>query len=106
MTSEKRYKLQYLPLFWDDLNAAVSYIDNVLNNRSAAERLLDEVEFKILECAKHPLFAPTYRRDGDEHSAYRWFAVGSYMVFYVVIGDVMEVRRFLYGDRDLTKVPI
>jgi hypothetical protein len=25
------------------------------------------------------------------------------MVFYVVFDDVMEVRRFIYGARDLTK---
>ncbi len=35
---------------------------------------------------------------------YYWFAVGNYMVFYVVMGDVMEVRRLIYGARDLTKM--
>lgn len=35
---------------------------------------------------------------------YYWFDVGNYMVFYVVMDDVMEVRRFLYGARDLTRM--
>jgi hypothetical protein len=35
-----------------------------------------------------------------------WFAVGNYMVFYVVYDDVMEVRRFAYGARDLTKIVV
>lgn len=35
---------------------------------------------------------------------YYWFAVGNYMVFYVVTDDVMEVRRFIYGACDPTKM--
>ena len=34
-----------------------------------------------------------------EHPYYR-IGVGNYNVFYVVIGDVMEVRRLLYSGRD------
>ena len=32
------FKLRYLPLFWGDLNDAVSYIANTLGNMAAAER--------------------------------------------------------------------
>lgn len=99
-----RYKLRYLPLFWDDLNEAVSYIADVLENRSAAERLLDSVEAKILEYAQTPRIAPVYKTTRKRPLSYCWFEVGSYMVFYVVIDDVMEVRRFLYGARDLTRM--
>ncbi len=99
-----RYKLRYLPLFWDDLNEAVSYIADVLENRSAAERLLDSVEAKILEYAQTPRIAPVYKTTRKRSLPYYWFEVGSYMVFYVVIDDVMEVRRFLYGARDLTRM--
>lgn len=99
-----RYKLRYLPLLWDDLNEAVSYIADVLENRSAAERLLDSVEAKILEYAQTPRIAPVYKTTRKRSLPYCWFEVGSYMVFYVVIDDVMEVRRFLYGARDLTRM--
>ena len=99
-----RYKFRYLPLFWNDLNEAVSYIADVLENRSAAERLLDSVEAKILEYAQTPRIAPVYKTTRKRSLPYYWFEVGSYMVFYVVIDDVMEVRRFLYGARDLTRM--
>lgn len=42
----------------------------------------------------------TKRRD----ALYYRFAVGNYMVFYVMLDDVMEVRRMVYGARDLTRM--
>ncbi len=100
------YKLRYLPLFWDDLQKAVSYIADVLDNPKAAERLVDQLEDKILEYREHPETATKYRSSRARARQYYWFAVGNYMVFYVLDDDVMEVRRFLFGSRDLTKMPL
>ena len=100
----KQYRLQYLPLFWDDLEQAVFYVRDVLKNPAAAERLLDRTEEAILEHAKAPTMAQVYKTTRSRPQPYYWFAVGNYMVFYVVIGNVMEVRRFIYGARDLTKM--
>lgn len=100
----RRYRLEYLPLFWDDLNAAVSYISEVLQAPEAAERLLDATEAGILSHTENPAHAAVYKTTRERQLPYYWFDVGSYMVFYVVVGDVMEVRRFLYGARDLTRM--
>lgn len=101
---KRRYKLRYLPLFWDDLNSAVTYISEVLKNPRAAERLLDDAEAAILEKLENLTFAAVYQGRPEGRTPYYWFPVGNYMVFYVVEDDVMEVRRFLHGARDLTKV--
>ena len=100
----RQYRLQYLPLFWGDLERAVFYVRDVLKNPAAAERLLDRTEEAILEHAKAPTIAKVYKTTRNRPLPYHWFAVGNYMVFYVVMGDVMEVRRFIYGARDLTKM--
>ena len=100
----KQYRLRYLPLFWDDLNDAVTYIADVLKAPLAAEHLLDEVEAGILSYLDHPTIAPIYKTTRQRPLPYYWFDVGNYMVFYVVIDDVMEVRRFVYGARDLTRM--
>lgn len=100
------YKLRYLPLFWDDLNEAVTYISKTLHSPVAAERLLDSTEQGILEHAKNPTFGVTYKSRTPRKDTYYWFSVGNYMVFYTMCDDVMEVRRFLYGARDLTKMPL
>lgn len=98
------YNLRYLPLFWDDLNSAVTYIAQVLKSPAAAKRLLDRTERAILDHARHPTMAAIYRTQRLRDHTYYWFPVGNYMVFYVVDGNVMEVRRFLYGARDLTRM--
>lgn len=45
----KRYKLRYLPLFYDDAEKIVSYITDTLGNTVAAKRLISDVERAILE---------------------------------------------------------
>ena len=104
MYGQAEYGLRHLPIFWDDLNGAVTYVSSTLENPAAASRLLDQTELAILDHLKNPAFATAYRGKRSRKHRYYWFAVGNHMVFYVVIGHVMEVRRFPYGARDLTRV--
>lgn len=102
--SGKRFSLRYLPLFWSDLNSAVTYIAEELQNPDAAQRLLDQVEAGILDHLEMPTSAAIYKTTRNRPEPYYWFEVGSYMVFYVVLDDAVEVRRFLFGARDLTRM--
>lgn len=43
----KQYKLSYIPIFYDDLYEAVSYIILKLKNVLAAEELLEQTEKAI-----------------------------------------------------------
>lgn len=72
-----------------------SFIRNTLLNPLAAERLLDEVDQGILGHLKAPTIAPVYRATRERPQPYRWFSVGE--------GYEIEVRRFIYGARDLTR---
>ena len=97
----KRYTLRYLPLFEEDLEQIVHYIGTVLENPDAAERLLDAIEKAILQrstCAEE--FEQYASRQERRYPYYRIY-VENYIVFYVVIGDVMEVRRILYSGRNI-----
>lgn len=96
----KKYKLRYLPLFEDDLYDAAFYISKVLNNPDAAERLVKQTESAILKRLKAPLGYEPYRSAKERKDVYYRIYVGNYTVFYVVIGDVMEVRRFIYSRRN------
>lgn len=97
----KRYKLRFLPLFQEDLNEIVDYISFQLNNPRAAENLLNEIQEAIRErtyCAE--AFEQYHSRKERQYPYYRIF-VRNYVIFYVVIEDVMEVRRILYSRRNL-----
>ena len=47
--ADTKYKLRYLPLFYEDLEQKVMYIAENLHNQKAANDLLDAVENAILE---------------------------------------------------------
>ena len=95
----KSYKLRYLPLFEDDLNEIVDYIQFHLNNPDAAERLIDAVHHAILTRLDNAeSFEPYISARDRKHPYYRIY-VKNYVIFYVVIDDVMEVRRIMYQKR-------
>ena len=96
----EEYTLEYLPLFDEDLSAAVRYISVELANPDAALRLVDEVERAITDRLFSPeSFEPVQSEKDREHPYYR-ISVGNYLVLYCVIGKVMEVRRFVYAPSD------
>ena len=98
--NEKHYELRFLPLFEDDLDEIVDYITYRLKNPAAAERLVYDVETAILErlpCAE--AFEPFHSVRERQYPYYR-IQVRNFTVFYVVIGNVMEVRRILYSRRN------
>lgn len=99
----KHYKLCILPLFEDDLNEIVDYISIRLQNPIAAENFVDAVEAAIYErlsCAEE--FEPYHSAKERRYPYYR-IQVKNYTIFYVVIGDTMEVRRIVYSRRDLSQ---
>ena len=96
----KPYQLRYLQIFEQDLISTANYITNVLTNEDAALRLIDDVEAAILERLNNPVAFEPYRSAKKRDHPYYRIYVRNYVVYYVVIGDVMEVRRLIYGTRD------
>ncbi len=96
----EEYTIEYLPLFDEELAAAVRYISQRLRNPDASVALIDNVERAITERRFAPeSFEPVPSAKDREHPYYR-IAVGNYLVLYCVIGKVMEVRRFVYAPSD------
>lgn len=95
------YKLSFLPLFEDDMHEAVTYISEVLNNPAAANRLIDETEKAIYKRLESPLSFSPYKSKKQRDDLYYRIFVGNFTVFYVIKGDVMEVRRFIYSRRNM-----
>lgn len=96
----KHYKLRFLSLFEDDLNGIVDYIAFRLKNPIAAEALVNDVQKAIQD--RLSCFEPYHSAKDRQYPYYR-ISVRNYTIFYVVIDDVMEVRRIVYSRRDLRK---
>ncbi len=100
-----KYKLRYLPLFYNDLEEKIVYIAEKLHNEKAANDLLDEVEKAILERQPVAESFEQYRSLREHRYPYYRIYVKNFVIYYVVIGDeedekIMEVRRFLYNRQD------
>jgi len=100
----KPFKLRYLPLFEQDVAAARDYIARVLQNPAAAMRLVEDVERAILKRLENPLSFQPFPSARPRKQPYFRINIRRYAVFYVVSGNTMEVRRFLYGRRNIPQV--
>ena len=97
---EKTYELRVLPLFERDLEEIVDYISGRLKNPDAAERLVDDIEAAVRERLSCPEAFEPYHSAKERRVPYYRIQVRNFTVFYVVLGNVMELRRVLYGRRD------
>ena len=100
----KEYTLRYLPLFKSDLIDCANYISNKLQNPIAAEKLISDIETAILERLEYPLSFQPYHSKKNRDTTYYRINVRNFSVFYVVIDDVMEVRRLIYNRRDIADI--
>jgi len=100
----RKYVLEYLPLFEQDLADVRNYIAIELSNPVAAMRLINDTETAIKKRLKNPLGYSTYHSARDRKQPYYRINIRNYSVFYVVIDNVMEVRRFLYAKRNLSAI--
>ena len=107
--ADVKYKLRYLPLFYEDFENAVAYIADQLMNPKAANDLVDAVEKAILERLPVAESFEPYRSIRDRKYPYYRIYVKNFVIYYVVIDDegeekIMEVRRFLYKRQDRSRV--
>lgn len=105
----KKYRLSYLPLFYDDLDEKITYIAEKLKNPKAANDLLDKVESAIMERLPVAESFEPYRSIRERRYSYYRIYVDNYIIYYVMIDDdpndlVMEVRRFLYNGQNRDNV--
>ena len=107
--ADRKYKLRYLPLFYEDLEQKVVYIAENLQNPQAVNDLIDAVEKAILERLPVAEAFEPYESMKERRYPYYRIYVKNFVVWYVVIDDegddrIMEVRRFLYNKQDKNKL--
>ena len=99
----KPYKLRFISLFEDDLNSIVDYITEGLQNRVAADALVDDVQQAIRDRLPYAEAFEQYQSAKEREYPYYRIYVRNYTVYYVVIGEVMEVRRIVYSKRNVSE---
>ena len=92
----RKYRLSYLPLFYENLDEKITYIAEVLRNPKTANDLLDKVEAAIME--RLPVaesFEPYHSIREHKYPYYRIYVdnyhVDNYVINYVVINHSSKV---------------
>lgn len=101
---EKKYKISYLPLFYNDLDRITDYIKYQLENDIAADNFVDELEKEIKQRLINPESYEKYTSTNTRKNTYYRIYVKNYTVFYTVRFDIMEVRRILSNRRNFNNL--
>ena len=100
----KKYKIKYLPLFYNDLDKITDYIRYELANEIATNNFVNELEKEIQQRAYNPGSYEKYLSIKKRKNTYYKMYVKNYTVFYTVKDNTMEVRRILYSRRNFDKL--
>lgn len=94
----ERYKVKIYPSAQQDLRDIVGYLNTL--SPSAALRYYDKLTEEIASLSTMPKRCPRPRDLALAAKGYRYLIVENYLIFYVVSGGTVQIRRILYGRRD------
>ena len=92
------YKVKIFPTAKQDLEEVIGY-PNTLSPEVALKYYDLPVE-EISSLSKMPKRCPKPKGLALAAKGYRYLIVKNYLVFYVVVGDTVQIRRILYARRD------
>mgnify|MGYP000894740367 FL=1 len=101
---KNRFLLKFIPRFELDLNEILDYITFKLHDQESALKLVDKIEKAILARLECPLSFERFQSNRRRKHPYYRIYVDNFVVYYVVIENVMEVRRVLYKSRNAEKI--
>lgn len=92
------YKIRIFPTAKRDMEDVISYLNTL--SPDAALRYYDLLVNEIASLAKMPERCPRPKDLALAAKGYRYLIVKNYLVFYVVVGDTVQIRRILYARRN------
>ena len=92
------YKVKIFPTAKQDLEEVIGYLNTL--SPDAASKYYDLLVEEIASLSKMPERCPKPKDLALAVKRYRYLIVKNYLVFYVIIGDTVQIRRILYARRD------
>ena len=81
-----------------DLKDIVSYLNTL--SPQAPIKYYDLIVEKISSLSENPERCPFVRDVALKAKGYRYLIVESYLVFFVIKADTVQIRRIIYGKRN------
>lgn len=92
-------KLVILPAARADLIDIGDFI--ALDNRSRAASFVAEIEAKIVEVGERP---GSFQKRDELHKGLRHARHGRYLIFFIEVGEEVQIVRVIQGSRDLPRL--
>lgn len=96
---KNKYTIKYSPEFYVDIRDIVLYIKYKLNNDIAAKNFIIKIENVIKKRCKNPESYEKYKTNAN--NIYYKIYINNYTIFYTVSENIMEIRRIIYGRRNM-----
>lgn len=92
------YEIKIYPAAKQDLLDIIDYLNTIAPD--AALRYYDQLTEQIASLAQMPERCLHPKDLALAAKGYRYLIVQNYLVFYIVSGRTVQIRRILYGKRD------
>ncbi len=94
------YEIRYLKTAEGDLEDIFDYI--LKDNPTTAISILDKFDKSISRLAQNPKLGIVPKDDRLKKLGYRMLIIGKYLVFYVIKGKTVQIRRIIHGARQFS----
>lgn len=96
------YNVKIYPAAKQDFLDIIDYLNTL--SPDAALRYYDLLTEQIASLSHMPERCPRPKDLALAAKGYRYLIVEKYLVFFVVVGDTVQIRRIIYGRRDYTSL--
>ena len=97
---KKTYKIIYIETALNDLEEIIIYVKD--RNKSYVDKFINSLDNKINQLKQFPFMGKSYM-NVRLHDEYRTINIDQYLVFYVIIDDIVEIRRIIHEKRDYNR---
>ena len=93
-----KHRVEYLPIAVADLDEIFIFVAD--NSPQAAMELIDRIDASIAGLESFPEMGLIAKPPRLARKGYRVLIVDDYLVFYVLLDDIVEIRRIVSGKRN------
>jgi Plasmid stabilization system protein len=97
-----RYRVKILPKAQEDMLEIVDYLNSL--SETIALRYYDLLVEKISSLSDMPERCPLARDTQLRLRGYRYLIVEKYLIFFVILGNAVQIRRILFGRRQYNEL--
>jgi toxin ParE1/3/4 len=91
--------IRYLPIAQDDLIEIYDWIAK--DSPSRASSFVEKINIRIGALAQSPNLGRIPRHPRLKEYGYRVLILDSYLIFYIIRGQIIEIHRVIHGSRNL-----